>query len=305
MNTDEALTAIPMVLLGAGESVHIMCAAHSGWTFPVGLDDVTASCDSRLDLRYIVRSRAGRDASAPGSLKRVVGNTWDIRQTEYDNPSANCIIVDREFVFLSPTQPQSGRHELYYVEQRSKVEPIAGLFERLWERANAVDRSQFTYEDLLDAASPTYQKEIVVASQEYWNDIIRRLAAHPDELRSMKPRAFEELVAELLQRDGAEVQLTPQTRDGGRDILATYDTPVGKHLCLVECKRHAKNNPVDVSIVRELYGILAIERATAAMIATTSYFTADAVRFRAPIQYQMSYKDFDEIKRWLARITKR
>src|SRR4028118_269404 len=51
-------------------------------------------------------------------------------------------------------------------------------------------------------------------------EIISRLAREPEDLYQMQPRYFEELVCALLVDMGLDVHLTPQTRDGGRDILA-------------------------------------------------------------------------------------
>ena len=47
---------------------------------------------------------------------------------------------------------------------------------------------------------------------------------------SVSPHKFEELITELLEREGMNVHLTPKTRDGGRDILASLNTAVGEHL---------------------------------------------------------------------------
>lgn len=78
----------------------------------------------------------------------------------------------------------------------------------------------------------------------------------------MDPRKFEELIAELLRAKGYEVELTPRTRDGGFDILAIKKGDLGSALTLVECKRYAETNKVDVGIVRGLYGVVEEKRAT-------------------------------------------
>jgi hypothetical protein len=50
--------------------------------------------------------------------------------------------------------------------------------------------------------------------------IQRELKLDPDALYRIEPRDFEHVVAEILRDMGYDVYLTPQTRDGGRDILA-------------------------------------------------------------------------------------
>jgi restriction system protein len=105
--------------------------------------------------------------------------------------------------------------------------------------------------------------------------------------------------SELLAREGLEVHLTPSTRDGGRDILAFHDTPVGKHLHLVECKRQKQQRPVGVTVVRQLYGVIAQERAMAGLVVVTSHFTRDALTFAEAVRHQIGLKDYDAIKAWL------
>ena len=61
--------------------------------------------------------------------------------------------------------------------------------------------------------------------------LIDRLRRQPQAIYELPPRKFEELVADLLVDLGYEVQLTPATHDGGKDILAQMATPIGKFLC--------------------------------------------------------------------------
>jgi restriction endonuclease Mrr len=131
--------------------------------------------------------------------------------------------------------------------------------------------------------------------------LLRKLGRTPSFLHSISPRAFEKVIASLLEKEGFAVKITPQTRDGGRDILAWLDVPVGRILTLVECKKYAADRRVSVEPVRQLYGVLNAERATNAMLATTSTFTSDAKLFANALQYQMSLKDFDDLSSWLAR----
>lgn len=142
---------------------------------------------------------------------------------------------------------------------------------------------------------------IILPSVEIWNDIIVSLSRNPEHLYSLPPRKFEELVAELLIRDGMNIHLTPASKDGGRDILAFSQTQAGLHLYLVECKRYSKKNPVDVSLVRALYGVVESERATAGLFVTTSYFTKGALSFRDAMKYRLSTKDFCDLVEWLKR----
>ena len=56
---------------------------------------------------------------------------------------------------------------------------------------------------------------------------IEQLARRGHDLRKLKPREFEQLIAELWHGFGYDVDLTKQTRDGGKDIIAIGGTSAG------------------------------------------------------------------------------
>jgi restriction endonuclease Mrr len=134
------------------------------------------------------------------------------------------------------------------------------------------------------------------------SEMVRHLAKKPDLLYKIDPRRFEELVADLLRDMGFDVQLTPQTRDGGRDILAIYRSPIAKLLTVVDCKRYAPNRPIGPEIVQRLLWIADNhDRASHAMIATTSFFTKGAVEIKNEYQWRLTLADLGEITKWLGQ----
>ena len=77
----------------------------------------------------------------------------------------------------------------------------------------------------------------------------------------LTPREFEEVVEEVFKRQGFQTRLTPQTRDGGKDIIATKSILGRPVMFLIECKRYNEMNKIGVDIVRALYGVQTAERA--------------------------------------------
>jgi DNA-binding response OmpR family regulator len=134
--------------------------------------------------------------------------------------------------------------------------------------------------------------------------LISYLVTHPKYMYELNPRKFEELIAKLLEDAGYTVTLTPQTRDGGKDIYALYKSEIGHILTLVECKRYRTDHPVGVDIVRSLYGVKVAERANKAVVITTSFFTKDALDFKRKVGYEMSLKDYDNLVYWLRKYKK-
>jgi hypothetical protein len=138
----------------------------------------------------------------------------------------------------------------------------------------------------------------IVAANEV---LIEKLKKSPTDLFKITPRQFEEVIADLLSGMGLEVELTPATRDGGKDILAYMETPVGKLLTLVEAKQHNENRPVGVSLVRTLFGTLMDHQATSGMLVTTSRFAKPAQQFQERHKWQLELKDYGDVVSWIVK----
>lgn len=129
-------------------------------------------------------------------------------------------------------------------------------------------------------------------------DLIAHFALHPEEMREMPHRKFEELVAEIFSRFGYDVELTKQTRDGGTDIIAIRNAEVRTRF-LIQCKRLKAGNKVSVEPVRELLGVKHDLGASKGIIATTVYFTADAQTLIDRHRWDLEGKDYDGVVDWL------
>jgi len=124
-----------------------------------------------------------------------------------------------------------------------------------------------------------------------------------DALFDLTPRQFEELIAEIWDRFGYQVELTARTRDHGRDIVAIKKSEVETKY-LIECKRYRSTHKVGVSIVRALFGVKVHEMATKAILATTSTFTRDSREFLDNHKWELEGRDHDGIVRWASAATK-
>ena len=128
--------------------------------------------------------------------------------------------------------------------------------------------------------------------------LIKHFQKHPNDLKVIDRRKFEELVAELFSGFGFEVELTQQTRDGGKDIIAIQRKPVGVKY-LIECKRPEPGNPVSVSVVRELLGVKNDERATKGILVTTTHLSPDAQVFVNKNNWELEAKEFNGLTEWV------
>jgi restriction system protein len=95
-----------------------------------------------------------------------------------------------------------------------------------------------------------------------------------DLLLQLGPVRFEHLVEALYHAMEFDTAITPPSRDGGRDIKVSRETPGAREQSLVECKLWS--GPVGVQKVRQLLGVVAHELATKGVLVTTGSFTKPA-----------------------------
>ncbi|MCI0565146.1 MAG: restriction endonuclease [Nitrososphaera sp.] len=123
----------------------------------------------------------------------------------------------------------------------------------------------------------------------------------PKQLHSLNRRLFEELVAELFDGFGYSVELTAQTRDGGRDVIAIGNKDLVRTKFLIECKRPEPGTAIGVGFVRQLLGVVEDERATKGILVATTYFSPDAKAFQERNEWRLDLQDYDQIVDWISR----
>ena len=149
-------------------------------------------------------------------------------------------------------------------------------------------RSQVVIEELERPSIILEEAPKIITDLRFVNKrVLDRISRRPEEIRHLSHRQFEELVAELFEERGYKVELTKQTRDGGKDLIILDHREIGNFLIYAECKHYAPNNPVGVSVISDLIGRMTADRATAGMVVTSSYFSPDAKVFQSKFEHQM------------------
>ena len=191
---------------------------------------------------------------------------------------------------------ESGYASDFLSDNREVEEFFSGL--------SVADAEEELYESQ-DHIDPENSSILKIDLEEINDELIKYLALHPQVMRELDPRKFEILIAEIMKDKGYDVELTPRSKDGGRDILVMQRNDIGEALTLIECKRHSEKNTVGVGIVRGLYGVVCAENATRGMVATTSFFTKDAKAFRDKVKYRLGLADFDVLRGMLSQFKRR
>jgi len=298
--------------MGVGETIRaaIEASEHSlelfathAFAFAKGhqqtVDQLRAS-RPHIVLRAILQDPETRPeeerVKAKDSLASFKEAGWDVRLIS-TAPSATGMLVDRKLALVEDEY----RFAVHEISSKEEVAAIITLVANL----TAEPRNDVFVENLWLPNLPEVAPRIAIASAEAWDELIPRLAALPHELRTLHPRKFEELIAELLSREGFDVTLTPAKNDGGRDVLASRrfdDFSLGRILYYVECKHWS--NSVGVAVVRALYGVVEADGVTGGMVVTTSSFTRGSLSFaKEKVPYRLLLRDQQALKLWLRRVT--
>lgn len=90
-------------------------------------------------------------------------------------------------------------------------------------------------------------------------------------------KALEKKVQMLIQSMGLRAVAAEGSADGGIDVIAYSDHPIYGGKYVVQCKDW--ENPVGVSVVRDLYGVVMSENANKGILITTGKFSIAAEQF--------------------------
>ncbi|WP_431099950.1 restriction endonuclease [Roseateles noduli] len=100
-----------------------------------------------------------------------------------------------------------------------------------------------------------------------------------DAIHGMTWHQFELLIGEAFRQKGfTVVEIGGSGPDGGVDLVLRKPSTNGNETYLVQCK-HWKAYKVGVSVVRELYGVMAARGAAGGFVVTSGAFTKEATAF--------------------------
>lgn len=163
----------------------------------------------------------------------------------------------------------------------------------LYQYGKGVDVSSMLI--LPDKTIITPPQDVIAGIQIIDKQLLQHIKNDPSLIDRLSPREFEEMVCDLLNVQGYDVELTQQTRDGGKDIIITQHSLAGDFCIYVECKKYDKTRPVRVKLVRELYGTVMADNVTAGLMVTTSYYTKAAKEFRETVKSRIKLKDYEDL----------
>lgn len=290
---DAIIERLTPQIIGAGQSIDILIDNES-YLKEGTIEDILHVADQRLNIRIVLSGFSKVDIkSYQNKFKLFNVKPLNIKA------SIDLIIIDGSQAFCinkSITELKSYPVPIYYTNDPFLVKEQNEFFEYLWSKIS----DSIIYSEIGNIHKPSFVDSIYFGSNSLKSSLLNELKKDPGLIYKIEPVEFEELVGLLLNNLGFRTFVTPRTRDGGKDILAKFDTPDGHEgLCLVECKRYKPERKVNVQTVRSLFGVVQDARANLGMIVTTSSYTKDAYSFQKRNLHTLSLKDFEDLKKWI------
>jgi len=148
--------------------------------------------------------------------------------------------------------------------------------------------------EVSDAASPSAH----VLVEDFTQELVKHLQAHPTDLYRIHPKTFEELVAAIFRNQGFDTEFIGSWNqaDGGVDVIAVrrLDGEIPIRMA-IQCKRYGPHRQITADPIRSLAGVLDRFRAHVGVVATTSYFTASARKETDSHLWRIDLKDYEDI----------
>ncbi|NIZ15116.1 restriction endonuclease [Phaeobacter sp. HF9A] len=131
-----------------------------------------------------------------------------------------------------------------------------------------------------------------------YEELYSYFARRPEDLYRLTWREFETLLFRIFQAQGFTCELGPGSNDGGIDVRVLQRDPLGDILTLVQAKRYAPRNKIDLAAVAALHGVADVEAAQKSMFVTTSDYLPSARKFAGRTRIPMTLSTSTDVREW-------
>ena len=158
-------------------------------------------------------------------------------------------------------------------------------------------RNYFEWQWICELVQPDFS--------DLYEEVYARFHKSPDDLYHLDPRKFEVLLDGIFRNNGYHTQLGSGQGDGGVDLRLYFNDVIGEVVTLVQAKRYATSNPIDLQAVQALSAAVEDERANQGLFITTSRYLPCAQRFAARQNRRIKLATSEDVKCWSSNAAER
>jgi HJR/Mrr/RecB family endonuclease len=139
---------------------------------------------------------------------------------------------------------------------------------------------------------------LVEDTGDVYEELYSHFTSRPEDLHKLHWREFEILLFRIFQNHGYQALLGPGSGDEGVDLRLWQKNPIGDVLTVVQAKKYAPKNKIDLVPVQALYGASKAEGAHQSLFVTTSSYRPAAQKFAARVSDELRLAQKDDIVSW-------
>ena len=176
-------------------------------------NDLVRLVDHRLIRRcgvYLNSSQTHIGKSQPTQILDEYSELgWEVRILSVP-PSKDLLIIDKTNCFSVIGNYSDATMRIDHGADDTPL--LLAHFESVWQASSSTMGRELIFEDLIRTIDRSSWKSVVQISTELWDQVFSHIKENPKAVHLLPDRRFEELIAELLVREGLNVQITPKTR---------------------------------------------------------------------------------------------
>jgi restriction system protein len=127
----------------------------------------------------------------------------------------------------------------------------------------------------LEVGKPGYAEKVQILIRSLSHKFAKLVSQSPDALNHLEWRDLERMMSRVMEGLGFECELTPPSKDGGKDLILVWRAKSGDQSFIVELKHWRSGKRVGMSSVYDFMNVIVAENRTGGLFLSTSGYSAD------------------------------
>lgn len=127
----------------------------------------------------------------------------------------------------------------------------------------------------LEVGKPVYAEQVQVLIKSISHEFAKLVSETPDALDFLEWRDLERMMARVMDGLGFECELTPPSKDGGKDLILVWRATSGNQSFIIELKHWRSGKRVGKKAVSDFMSVILTENRTGGLFLSTSGYAAD------------------------------
>lgn len=127
----------------------------------------------------------------------------------------------------------------------------------------------------LEVGKPGYAEKVQILIRSLSHEFANLVSQTPDALDHLEWRDLERMMARVMEGLGFECELTPPSKDGGKDLILMWRAKSGDQSFIVELKHWRSGKRVGKNAVSDFMSVIVAENRTGGLFLSTSGYSAD------------------------------